>query len=107
MLARLISGWICVIDRIVADISVEVELVVISDRIDLQEPSERRRVDAGLVVIHPDLGQPDLPGILEPSHIGGAGDAIFVVAVDAPRAPGVADRDDRALVVGVEVGGEV
>lgn len=33
--------------RIICDIGVEVELVFVADRIGLEEPAERRRVDAG------------------------------------------------------------
>jgi hypothetical protein len=94
------------IDRIIADVRIQVDLVFIPDGIGLQEPAERGRVDARLVVIHAELGQPCLAGVLEPAGVGAAGDAILVIGVDSRRASAcVGDRDDRALLVGVEPAG--
>src|ERR1043165_4393722 len=72
------SVWVRMIDRIVADIFVEIELVGVPHRIGLQEPAERRRVDPGLVVVHAERGEPHLAGIAEPSGIGRGGEAGFV-----------------------------
>jgi hypothetical protein len=96
---------------IIADIRVEIDLILIPHRIGLQEPSQPRRVDAGLVIIHAELGDVGLPGVPEPAAVEaaagavGLGDAIFVILVDAvqdQRAAAVGGRDDRALRVGVE-----
>jgi hypothetical protein len=46
--SELHSVGIDVIDRIVSDIGVQIELIVIADRIDLHEPPQRRRVEPGL-----------------------------------------------------------
>ena len=92
------------IDRIISNIRIEVDLVVIADRVDLQEPSPPGAVDAGLVVEAADLGQPDLAGVAEPAEVGGVGDAIFVVGVGLDqRARRIGDGDDAALLVGEEV----
>ncbi|CAN5664471.1 hypothetical protein BH10PSE14_BH10PSE14_43230 [soil metagenome] len=72
------------IDRIVCDIGVEIHLVLVPDRISLQEPPELGRVDAGLVIIHAEVRQPSLSGILEPPDIAAARHTIFVVAVNRP-----------------------
>jgi hypothetical protein len=58
-----------VIYGVIADIGVEIELVVVADRIGLQKPPQRRRVGPGLVIIHAELGQERLAGILEPADI--------------------------------------
>jgi hypothetical protein len=101
-----LAARIGVIHGIVADVGVEVDLVFVPDGIGLQEPSKRGGVDARLVVIHADLGQPCLASVLEPTGVGAAGDAILVIGVDSRRASAcVGDRDDRALLVGVEPAG--
>ena len=56
-----------VIYRIIPDIGIEVEPILISDGIGLQESSERRRVEAGLVVIESQFRELGLAGVLEPS----------------------------------------
>ena len=58
------------VDGIIPDIGIEVELVLVSDRIGLEEPANVRRVDTGLVVIETQLLEPDLPRVLEPAFIG-------------------------------------
>jgi hypothetical protein len=45
------SQRIAQVDRIVADIGVEVGPGLVADRVGLQEPAERRVIDAGLVII--------------------------------------------------------
>ena len=66
----------------------------------MQEPAERGRVDASLVVIHAELGEPGLAGILEPPAVARAGDAVFAIAVYRDEgAARVRHRDDRALAV--------
>jgi hypothetical protein len=98
-----LAAWIRRIHRIIADIRIQVDLIVIPDRIDLVEPPEPRVIDAGLVVEQAELAEPHLAGVLEPSPVGRAGVAPVVVGVDR-RHPGaaVAGGDDAALVVGVE-----
>ena len=86
---------------IAADIIIPVHPVRIADGIGLHESPERRRVDARLVVPHPHLGQPRLPGVTEPPDVGRRGDAIFVVGVDIDRRAGaVGDAEDTAALVG-------
>jgi len=90
------------VHRVVADIGMKVHPARIADRIGLQEPAEVRRIDAGAIMVHAELGHPRLPGILEPARVRAAGDAVFVIAVDVgDRAGAVADRDDRAAFVGM------
>ncbi len=92
------------IDRIIPNIFIQIALVVVADRISLQETAERRRVHAGLVVIEPELRELGLACVLEPSEVRWPGDAIFVVAVGGgERAVGVAHRDDRPLLVGEQI----
>ena len=92
------------VDRIVPHVPIQVELVLVPDGIGLHEPAERGRVHPRLVVVHAELGQPRLPGVLEPAGVAGAGDAVFVVAVDADAAGvRIGGRDDRAALVGVEI----
>jgi hypothetical protein len=51
-----------------------------------------------------ELRDPRLAGIAEPALVAGIGDAPGIVGVVGDRvAVGVGDRDDRALLVGVEV----
>jgi len=91
------------VDRIIPDIFVQIELILIPHRVGLHEPAQRRRVEPGLVIIHAELGQERLPGVLEPPDIAGGGDAVFIVAVDrGQRTARAAERDDAALRVGVE-----
>src|SRR5205823_8271430 len=79
--------------------------VAVADRVGLHEPPHRRRVDTRLVIIHAELAEPHLPGVLEPPAVGRAGDAIFIVAVDgAQRAGVVGPADDAAALVGAEEG---
>src|SRR6218665_676963 len=101
--SRFLAIRISQIYRIISNISVEIELVVIADGIDLHEPPERRRVDPSFVMIHAQLRQPDLAGILEPARIARRRDAIFIIAVDRRYARAAGPRDDRALVVGMQV----
>ena len=98
-LARRINS----VDRVIPDIGIQIHLILIAHRIGLQEPPQRRRVDPRLVIIHAELGQPDLAGILEPAVIGRARYAVFVVGVDRREiALGVGQAGDRALLVRVE-----
>jgi hypothetical protein len=91
------------INRIVGSVGIKVYIRFIPHRVGLQEPAERRRVDPRFVIPHVELGEPRLAGIAEPPDIAGVGDAPGVVGVDRDRvAVLVGDRDDRALVVGVE-----
>src|SRR4029077_10230228 len=54
-------------------------------------------------IIHAELGEPGLAGILEPALIACARNAPFVVAVDREESPdGIGRGDDRALLVGVQ-----
>ena len=88
---------------IIPDICIQIDLILIPDRIPLQEPAEARGVDARLVVVHAELGDPGLARILEPADVRALRDAIFVVAADGgDGARSVAHRDDRAALVGVE-----
>ena len=51
-------------------------------------------------MIHAELGEPGLAGVLEPPGVARRGDAVFVVAVDPGcGAVGVGGGEDRALVV--------
>ena len=59
----IVTGGIGLVNWIVSYIRIEVDLIVIPDRVDLQEPPERGREDAGLVVVHAELGDPRLAGI--------------------------------------------
>ena len=76
----------------------EVMLAGIADQVGLQEPPQRRGVDAGLVIIHAKLWQPSLSGELEPAHIGLTRDqpvrcAPVIIAVDAEQ------RADQAVSI--------
>src|SRR3546814_2559201 len=68
-----------------------------------------RRVNAGLVVVEPEFGQPCLASVAEPPVlIEPPGtcrrDAIFVIGVDRQRSTSVARHcDDTALIIG-EIG---
>jgi hypothetical protein len=64
-----------------------------------------RRVEPGLVVIEPELGDPPLAGILERADVGRARLSIFVVGIDPDQRAGDvgADRDDRAALVGRQI----
>ena len=89
------TRWIGPIDRIPTGISVEINPARDPDGIGLHEPSQRRRVDAGLVIVHAKLGQPRLAGVLEPPAVGAARDAIFVIGIDRlaiARAVGLGDH---------------
>jgi hypothetical protein len=57
---------IIIIHRIVCDISVDVEAVIVADGVGLQEASELGGVDPRLVVVQLQLWQPGLAGVLEP-----------------------------------------
>ncbi len=76
------AGKVTSVHRIVPHIPIEVHLILVSDRIGLHEPAERGRVHAGFVVVHAELGEPSLTGVLEPSAVGRAGLPIFVIGVD-------------------------
>ena len=90
------------VHRIAADIVVPVQPVAIADRVGLQEPAERGRVHAGLVIVHAELGNPGLTSILEPAQVVRARDAVVVVSVDRERsARAVAHRHDAAALVGL------
>jgi len=59
-----------------------------------------RAVDAVLVVVEADLGQPQLAGILEPAEVARLGDAELVIFVQGQDGAGaVGDGDDRAALV--------
>jgi len=89
------------VHRIVPDIGIYVEPILIPDRIRLHEPAEPGRVHSGLVIIEAELGDPGLAGILEPALVAGPREAIFVVGVDGDRAGvGGDEGDDRAALVG-------
>jgi hypothetical protein len=103
------------INRVIPDVCIEVGLVLIPNRVNLQKPAERGGVDAGLVVPHAEFGQPDLAGVAEPvlasAEVGAVGlavgvdralrQAVFVVGIDlVQRAVGEHCGDDRALVIG-------
>ena len=93
------------IHRIVCDVSVEIDLVVVSDGVGLQEAAKGGRVDAGLVVVHAKLGDPGLAGVLEAALVGSAGDAVLVIVVGgAQRAVVVEEAGDRAALVGQQKG---
>ena len=100
----LLAVGVFAINRIVADIGIEVELVLIADGIGLQEAAEGGGVEPRFVIIHAKLGDPRLAGVLEPADVGGAGDAPFIIAVDSHRrAVSVGDGDDAALMIGIKV----
>lgn len=89
-------------DRIPGDAGVEVEVVLISYRACLQEPSGRRIVDPGLVVVELQVRQHDQAGGLEAAARPAAGLApgpvpVEVAGRDSPGAVGPGRR--RALVV--------
>jgi hypothetical protein len=58
-------------------------------------------------MIEAELAEERLAGVLEPPPVRGLRKAVFVVAVDRGVARLVADKDDRALLVRVEVRGLV
>jgi len=99
------------IPRIVPDIGIEVDLILVADGVGLQEPAERWRVEPRLVVVQPKLGDPGLAGVLEsaavarlrdaPGSGSGAGSVVVAVGRDAGAAR-VAHRNDAALIVGVQ-----
>ena len=96
--------WIHLPNRIIPDISIEIILILIPNRISLQEPPQIGRISPRLVVIDADLGDQDLAGILEPADVGGIGDAVGVISVDLDHiAVGVGDRGDAALPVGEQM----
>src|SRR4028119_600283 len=65
LLHRLSSARIRSVHRIIPDIRVQIDLILIPHRIGLQEPPQRRRVDPRLVVIHAELRYPCLARVLE------------------------------------------
>lgn len=92
------------VHRIGLGIVVPARSIGVSGGIGLQEAAVRRRVDTGLVAVHAELGEPGLAGVLEPAGVRGAGDAIFVVAVDRDGGAGVVGhRHDRTALVGHEI----
>jgi hypothetical protein len=98
--ASLFPTGIGLIDRIIPHIGIEIDLILIAYGIGLQEPAERRRVDARLVVVHAKLGDPRLAGVLEAAEVARLRDAVLVIAVGGDAgAARVADRDDAALLV--------
>jgi hypothetical protein len=92
---------------LIADVRIEVHLILIADRAGLQEPAQYCTVDAGLVVAHAKVGDSGLPGIFEPpaicyAGIAWAGNAILVSGVD--RGCGafcVGDQNAAARMIGV------
>lgn len=92
------------INRIVCDIGVEIDLILIPDGIGLQKPSQRGGVDPGLVIVHAEFGEVCLAGVLEPPGVAALRDAVFVVAVDSEHigAGGVGDQHHRALPVAAQ-----
>lgn len=109
-MATIIQGYtsslftlkIDMIHRIICDIRIQIDLILIPDGISLKKAAKRGRVAAGLVVVHAQLGQPGLPGVLEPAGVARARDAVFVIGVHAiDGAPCVVgDKADAALPVG-------
>ena len=92
------------VHRIPAHVGVEVEIILIPDRVGLQEPPEPRVVDPRLVIVQPKLVDPRLPGVAVAPEVARRGHPVGVVAVDAHDRPRrVRDRHHRALVVGVQV----
>ena len=61
------------IHRIISDIGIEVDLILISDGIGLHEPSDEGRVHPGFVVIEAKFRHPELASILESPRVGGVG----------------------------------
>ena len=93
------------IDRIIPDIRIEIIIIPIPDRVRLQEPPERRRVEPGLVVIQPERREIALPGIAEARPRRRVGLAERPVGVDRRiRAARARLRDDTALMIAVQPG---
>ena len=101
---RLLTARIAAPNRIIADVGVQVDLILIANGVGLEEPAERRRVDTGLVMIHPQLGDPSLARVLKPPEIARIRDAIFVICVGGDEVTrGVGDRDHGTVLVAVEI----
>jgi hypothetical protein len=97
----LVPRRICFVQRIIAHIRIEIDVILISDRIGLQEPPEAWGVQPRFVVIEPELRNPSLTGILKAAVIVGVGYAPGVIPIDRKHvAARVGYRDDRSLVVG-------
>ncbi len=88
------------IDRVIADVGIEVEVVFAADGVGLQEPAFDRIIGPGLVVVKAHFRQADLPGVGETRAGPAVGLAIGAIGMDRLRGAGVvADADDRALAV--------
>lgn len=70
------------IDRIVGDVSVEIDPPAEEDRVGLQEAPERGVMGAGAIVHEHARAETDLPRILEEPRIARARPAEFVIGVD-------------------------
>ena len=91
------------VNRIRANISVPVYAIVIPSWVGLHEPSQRRGVDAGLIIIHSDLWEPSLTSILKTTQIGSRWNAIFVIGVDRNRAAAsIGNRNHAAALIGLQ-----
>ena len=99
------SAWIRAIDRIIAGIVIPVETGFIPNGISLHETPDRGRVNPGFIIIHADLRQPHLAGILKAAEIARARIAELIIVVDAvsPATTGICDADNRASIVRVKV----
>jgi len=53
--AALLPGGVGVIERVIPDVGIEVQVLLIPDGISLQEPTEDGIIDARLVVTEPKL----------------------------------------------------
>lgn len=69
---------IFLIQRIIADVGIPVEPVVISDEVGLEKPPQGRGIGPGRVVLEADLRNPGLAGALEAADIAGGRDALLV-----------------------------
>ena len=98
------AGRVSLVQWIIIDVCIEVKAILIPNRIRLHEPPKGRVVKPRLVVIEPELRHRRLPRVLEAPGVGGRSHAIRVVRVDLQRgARRGRERDDRALVVGMQV----
>ena len=99
--ARLVARRVGGIDRIVPYIGIKVHLVLIPDRVDLQEPARASASRTGPCNTTARAPAPRPGRYSRTGPLAVSGDAPWVVAVDRDRvAVHVGDRDDRALVVG-------
>jgi hypothetical protein len=83
-----VPRWVGVIHRIIVDIRIEVEVILVPDGIGLEEGPVDGIVGAGLVVIELGLGQLDLAGVGVARAAPGGGRAVGVIDVGLPQRPG-------------------